>query len=198
MSIQESLLRSVQYGEEHYVAGDYIFREDSVPQFYYQIVSGEVKLNSYKEDGKEFIQNILTSSSCFGEAMLILGKPLPVNAVALTKCTILKLAKDQFFKLLENNPAVLQDLYKTLSERTSEKMMLMNKITSENADELLLKLMHTMKTSKDHQDKFSFEIPHTRKQLAALTGLSVETTIRAIKRMEKSEIVAIRNGKIFY
>ena len=184
MSIQESLIRSVQYSEEHYGAGDYIFREDSVPQFYYQIVSGEVKLNSYKEDGKEFIQNILASNSCFGEAMLILGKPSPVNAVALTKCTILKLAKDQFFKLLENDPAVFQDLYKTLSERTSEKMMLMNKITSENADELLLKLMHSMKTSKDHQEKFSFEIPHTRKLLAALTGLSIETTIRAIKRME--------------
>jgi len=198
MSIQERLLQSVQATEEHYGAGDYIFREDSVPQFYYQIVTGEVKLNSYKEDGREFIQNILSSNACFGESMLILGKPSPVNAVALTKCTILKVAKDQFFQLLENNPAIFEDLYKVLSERTSEKMVLMNKITSENADELLMELMDHMKESYENKDKFSFEIPHTRKQLASLTGLSIETIIRAIKRMEKSEILVIRNGKIFY
>lgn len=198
MSIEEGLLRSVQYSEEHYGVGDYIFREDAVPQFYYQILTGEVKLNSYKEDGKEFIQNILTAGSCFGESMLILEKPSPVNAVALTKCIVLKLAKDQFFKLLENKPALFQDLYKVLSERTSEKIVLMNKLTSENADDLLLKLIDRMKISYKDQDKYSFEIPHTRKQLAAITGLSVETTIRAIKRMEKREILVIRNGKIFY
>lgn len=198
MSIEENLLRSVSYTEEQYVAGDYIFREDSVPQFFYQILTGEVKLNSYKEDGKEFIQNILTTNSCFGESMLILGKPSPVNAVALTRCSILKLSKDQFFSLLESHPSIFQELYKTLSEKTSEKMVLMNKITSENADDLLLKFMDDMKASSLEQDQFSFEIPHTRKQLAALTGLSVETTIRAIKRMEKSDLVVIRNGKIFY
>ncbi|MDQ0595087.1 CRP/FNR family cyclic AMP-dependent transcriptional regulator [Chryseobacterium ginsenosidimutans] len=198
MSIQERLLHSVEAIEEHYNAGDYIFREEATPQFYYQIVTGEVKLNSYKEDGKEFIQNILSDNSCFGESMLILGKPYPVNAVALTKCTILKVGRDQFFQLLQEHPEIFLDMYKTMSEKTSEKIVLMRKITSENAEERLMELMNQMKDSKENKDKFSFEIPHTRQQLASLTGLSVETAIRAIKRMERSEILIIKNGKIFY
>jgi len=198
MSIQKSLLHSVQAIEEQYTAGDYIFREEAIPQFYYQIVTGEVKLNSYKEDGKEFIQEILSDNSCFGESMLILGKPYTVNAVALTKCCVLKIGRDQFFRLLQDNPAVFLDMYTTLSERTSEKLVLMQKISGQNAEERLLELMNQMKEAKENKDKYSFEIPYTRQQLASLTGLSLETTIRVIKRMEKNEILVIKNGKIFY
>ncbi|MDR6403250.1 MULTISPECIES: Crp/Fnr family transcriptional regulator [Chryseobacterium] len=198
MSIQERLLHSVEAIEEHYNAGDYIFREDGTPQFYYQIVDGEVKLNSYSEDGKEFIQNILSGNACFGESMLILGKPYPVNAVAITKSTILKIGRDQFFQLLQGHPHIFLDMYKTLSEKTSEKMVLMQKITGKNAEERLMELMNQMKESRENKEKFSFEIPHTRQQLASLAGLSLETAIRAIKRMEKNEILVIKNGKIFY
>lgn len=198
MSIQESLLHSVQAIEEHYNAGDYIFREGATPQFYYQIVTGEVKLNSYKEDGKEFIQDILSENSCFGESMLILGKPYTVNAISLSKCIVLKIGREQFFQLLQENPDIFIDMYPTLSEKTSERLVLMQKISSQNAEERLVELMNQMKDSKENKDKYSFEIPHTRQQLASLTGLSLETTIRMIKRMEKNEILMIKNGKIFY
>lgn len=189
MSIQKSLLHSVQAIEEQYTAGDYIFREEATPQFYYQIVKGEVKLNSYKEDGKEFIQDILSENSCFGESMLILGKPYTVNAVALTKCTILKIGREQFFQLLQDHPEIFLDMYTTLSERTSEKLVLMQKISSQNAEERLVELMNQMKDAKENKDRYSFEIPHTRQQLASLTGLSLETTIRVIKRMEKMKFL---------
>lgn len=198
MSIQKNLLHSVEAIEEQYNAGDYIFREEATPQFYYQIVTGEVKLNSYKEDGKEFIQDILADDSCFGESMLILGKPYTVNAVALTKCTVLKVSRDQFFQLLKDNPAIFLDMYTTLSEKTTEKFVLMQKISSKNAEERLVELMNQMKEPKENKDRYSFEIPHTRQQLASLTGLSLETAIRVIKRMEKNEILMIKNGKIFY
>lgn len=198
MSTQKGLLSSLQAIEEHYSAGDYIFREDAVLQFYYEILAGEVKLNSYKEDGKEFIQDILSANECFGEAMLILGKPSPVNAVALTACIIRKISRDQFFQLLKDQPDVFRHMYESLSAKTSEKMQLISHITSENADVLLVELMDRMKDGYPIREKFSFEVPHTRKQLAALTGLSVETIIREIKKMEKNEILVIRNGKIFY
>ncbi|MFP3598583.1 Crp/Fnr family transcriptional regulator [Chryseobacterium sp. SIMBA_029] len=198
MSIQNGLLHSVQAIEEHYSAGDYIFREESTPLFYYQIVTGEVKLNSYKEDGKEFIQDILSDNSCFGESMLILGKPYTVNAVALTKCTVLKISRDQFFQLLQEHPDNFLNMYTALSEKTTEKLVLMQKISSQNAEERLVELMNQMKESKENKERYSFEIPHTRQQLASLTGLSLETTIRVIKRMEKDEILIIKNGKIFY
>jgi len=198
MSITEKLLRTVESTEEHYNTGDYIFRENTMPQFYYQIVTGEVKLNSYSEDGREFIQNILSDGACMGESMLILSKPYPVNAIALTSCVIVKVGRDHFFQLLQLHPHLFNDIYTALADNTFEKLSLMRTITANNAEERLIEIMDLMKEFHDDKQKFSFEIPHTRQQLASLTGLSVETAIRAIKRLEKNNIVMIKDRKIYY
>lgn len=198
MFIVEGLLYSAGATEEHFHAGDYIFREDAIPQYYYQIVTGEVKLNSYNEDGKEFIQNIFSNTSGFGESLLLLGKPYPINAVAITKCTVIKVGRDQFFQLLREHPQIFIHLCTTLSELAYDKFMLMRKISSKNADERLMELLSLLKDSPENKNKFTFEIPYTRQQLASLTGLRIETAIRAIKRLEKNEVLVIKNGKIFY
>jgi len=198
MSIVEGLLYSAGATEEHFHAGDYIFREEAMPQYYYQIVTGEVKLNSYNEDGKEFIQNIFSGTSSFGESLLLLGKPYPINAVAISKCTVIKVAKDQFFRLLRDHPQVFIDLCRSLSELAYSKFMLMRKISSKNADERLIELMNLLKNSPENRNKLSFEIPYTRQQLASLTGLRIETAIRAIKRLERNDVLVIKNGKIYY
>ena len=198
MSIKPRLLHSVGATEQHFYAGDYIFREDGTPQFYYQILEGEVKLNNYSNEGKEFIQNILPAGNCFGESMLFLEKPYPVNAVALSNCTVLKICREKFLTLLDIYPHIALDICNTLSEKTYNKFILMRKISSKNAIERLTEIMDLMKEPQQNKEKYTFEIPHTRQQLASLTGLCVETTIRAIKKMEGSKMLKITNRKIYY
>jgi len=198
MPIKPKLLYSLGAIEEHFDAGDYIFREDGTPQFYFQILRGEIKLNNYSTDGKEFIQNILSHGECFGESMMFLEKPYPVNAVALKNSVILKIRREKFMALLDLYPNVAIEICVALSEKTYNKFLLMRKISSKNAIERLKELMDMMKEAQEKKDKFSFEIPHTRQQLASLTGLCVETAIRAIKKMEKNEILKIENRKIYY
>ena len=75
MSIPESVLQSVETVEEHYSAGDFIFKENDRPAFYYQLIHGEVKLASYRSDGSEVVHETVSGGSCFGESMMILDKP---------------------------------------------------------------------------------------------------------------------------
>lgn len=198
MSIKESLLHSVGATEEHYNAGDYIFRESGMPQFYYQVLKGEVKLNSYNHDGKEFIQNILRNEESFGTSMLFIHKVYPVNAIALSKCIVIKVRKESFFKLLEQQPYLYLEVSKSLSERLYKKFVLMRKISCHNASERLKEVIELMKLEQDNQSPFSFEVPLTRQQLASLTGLCIETTIRTIKKMEREKILRIKDRKILY
>ncbi|MDN5479397.1 MAG: Crp/Fnr family transcriptional regulator, partial [Chryseobacterium sp.] len=60
MIIEEVL---VSFGAEikEYKAGEIIFWESEFSTFYYQIKEGQIKLNNYTEDGKEFIQNIFSN-----------------------------------------------------------------------------------------------------------------------------------------
>ena len=198
MPIIPTLLHSVGAIEERFHAGDYIFREEGTPQFYYQILEGEIKLNNYSNEGKEFIQNILPAGECFGESMLFLEKPYPVNAVAMTNCTILKIRREEFLSLLDSYPNIALDICNALSEKTYNKFLLMRKISSKHAIERLTEVMDLMKEAQENKDKYAYEIPHTRQQLASLTGLCVETTIRTIKKMEGNKMLKIRNRKIYY
>jgi len=198
MSIVPKLLHSAGASEEHYNSGNYIFREDGIPQFYYQILNGDVKLNNYSRDGKEVIQNIVSDGNCFGEAMLFLNKKYPINAIALTECTIIKISREKFLNLLDEHPHTALEICAALSEKTYSRFVLMRKISSKNAVERITELLKMLKEPQENKSKYSFEIPHTRQQLASLTGLCVETAIRAIKRMEANNDLQIRNRKIFY
>uniref|UniRef100_A0AAU6WMF0 Helix-turn-helix domain-containing protein n=2 Tax=Chryseobacterium TaxID=59732 RepID=A0AAU6WMF0_9FLAO len=64
----------------------------------------------------------------------------------------------------------------------------------------MTKLHILMRHIKDHfgfKEKFSFPVPYTRQQLASLTGMRIETVIRAIKKMEKQNVLKIDNSKIY-
>lgn len=198
MSIKESILYSAGATEETYNSGDYIFRENGPPNFYYQLITGDLKLNNYNNDGKEFIQNILTAEDSFGASMLFLEKSYPVNAVAISKCVVLKICRNSFLKILEQHPDLYMDMCLALSDRLYKKFVLMRKISCHNASERLKEVMQLMKNEHIDQSPFSFEIPLTRQQLASLTGLCIETTIRTIKKMERDKMLRIRNRKILY
>lgn len=198
MFLKEELLHSIGATEQNYKPGDYIFREGGSPQFYYQLVNGNVKLNNYNSAGKEFIQSILTSKDPVGEYMLYTEKAYPMNAVALTNCTIIKLCGKSLTLYLEKHPSLYLNLCRSLSQHLYRKFVLIQKISCHSAVERLKEVLQLMKLDQENKAPFTYEVPITRQQLASLTGLCVETTIRAIKKMERDQMLRIANRKILY
>ncbi|KQS91677.1 Crp/Fnr family transcriptional regulator [Chryseobacterium sp. Leaf394] len=197
MFIKEELLHSLGAIEEDYNPGDYIFRENGSPQFYFQIITGEVKLNTYNSDGKEFIQNILTCKNAIGESTLFTEKPYPMNAIAMSRCTIIKVNKTSMLAFLAQNPEIYYNICKSIAEKLNHKFALMQKISSPRAEERLKEVIEQLKKEQhSNPQPYTFEVPFTRQQLAALTGLCLETTIRTIKKMERAKILCIKNRKI--
>jgi CRP-like cAMP-binding protein len=198
MVISEDLLLANGAHYDQYNMGDTIFHEGSVPKFYFQIVTGVVELNNYSEDGKEFTQNILSNGQSFGESLLFNDKVYPMNAVAKTDCTVLKLPKKDFINLLIQNPEASAQMFKCLADRLYHKyVMLFNNSLSEPSAKIKT-LMDYLKDYNSNNDKYSFEVPFTRQQLANLTGLRVETVIRTIKKMESQNLLKIEQRKIYY
>ncbi|GGG59093.1 Crp/Fnr family transcriptional regulator [Epilithonimonas arachidiradicis] len=198
MLISKDLLLSYGAKIEHHDAGDIIFREGDIPKFYYQIISGRIKLNHYNEDGKELILAILHAGLSVCELLLFIDKTYPVNAIVFEACIIIKLHKAQFKKLLDDHPKISRDINAFLSERLYYKFIMLENNSSLHPDVRLKGVFDYHKSFCPDQNPFSFEIPLTRQQLASLTGLRVETVIRTIKKLEKQGEVRIIQGKIFY
>ncbi len=198
MVINESILQSAGAEIRDYKPTENIFCEGDTPNYYYQIISGEVKLNNYNEEGKEFIQNFLSEGQSCGEAILFIDKPYPMNAEAVTDCSILRLHKSAFFKLLHQSPKLCMEVSSFLSQRLYYKFIMMLNISSQNPTIRLKGLMDYLKSFQDDERPYSFMIPLTRQQMASLTGICVETAIRTIKHMERDKILKIENRKILY
>ncbi len=198
MPFKSRLLSSDTAVQTKYKAGDYLFQENGNSQFYYYILAGTVKLNNYDEDGKEFIQDILYEGANIGVSMLLLGRPYPVNAVAMEHSIILKMSRDHFMDLVNSNLDSAYDLCLSLSENTYNKFLLLRNRSNKSATKRIIEILDLLKSQQKDQARFAFEIPHTRQQLAALAGLCLETTIRTVKKLERDKILIIKNRKVFY
>ncbi|SHJ96788.1 Crp/Fnr family transcriptional regulator [Epilithonimonas mollis] len=198
MLIKEELL--LAYGAEidSFDPNDIIFNEADKPRYYYQIISGRIKLNHYNEAGKELILAILHKGLSVCELLLFIDKSYPVNAIVLEPSRVIKLPKKNFFQMMDENQEISRDVNKFLSERLYYKFIMLENNSSLNAEVRIKGVMDYHKSFYTDQSAFSFEIPLTRQQLASITGLRVETVIRTIKNLEKHNVVKIRNGKILY
>jgi len=117
MVIEEHYLLSAGAEIIEYMPQEFIIHEGNLSSYYYQIIEGQIKLNNITEDGKEFIHNILSEGQCFGDNVLFLKQPYPMNAVALTACKIMKVCKQNFFAMLDVYPKLYQNLCLAMSHR---------------------------------------------------------------------------------
>jgi len=181
-----------------FAKNDIIFEEGNLPLNYFQIISGEIKMSNYNDDGREFIQGIFYEGQSFGEPPLFLNQKYPANAIAVENASIFILSKENFMKLLEENPKVSIKVIENLSQRLYYKSVMAAEISTHEPEHRVLKLIdHGIAYFNFQKDSNGFLINFTRQQIGDLTGLRVETVIRTIKALEKKGELKIINRKVY-
>lgn len=174
-----------------------IFSEGEPGFYYYQLVSGSVKWINIDEEGKEYIQYIVEPGECFGELPLIDDKPYAATSMAESESVILKLNKEHFLQLLKENPEIHFAFTKMLVKRIRYKFLLTKAIAYLNPENRLMALLNYLKSEKKHICLKCGQIKLTRQQIADMTGLRVETVIRASKVLHEKEFLRIERGKMY-
>lgn len=175
-----------------------VFEEGKLPAHYYQIVSGEIKMSNYNDDGREFIQGIFYKDQSFGEPPLFLNQNYPASAIAVEDTQILCLPKSNFMKLLEENPAISLKIIENLAQRLYYKSIMAAEMSTQEPEHRILKLInHGIAYFNFKKDENGYLINFTRQQIGDLTGLRVETVIRTIKALEKKGVLKIINRKVY-
>lgn len=189
-----------KYGaiKKSFCKNEIIFEEGNLPAHYYQIISGEIKMCNYNDDGREFIQGIFYKNQSFGEPPLFLNQKYPANSIAVEDSEILLLPKSNFMKLLEENPAISIKIIENLAQRLYYKSVMAAEISTHEPEHRVLKLIdHGIAYFNFQKDKNGYLINFTRQQIGDLTGLRVETVIRTIKALEKKGELRIINRKVY-
>jgi len=196
--IAPELLEKYDASKKSFEKSEIIFEEGYLPTHYYQVISGEVKMSNYNDDGREFIQGIFYKDQSFGEPPLFLNQKYPANAIAVEDAKIYLLSKISFMKLLEENPTVSIKIIENLAQRLYYKSVMAAEMSTHEPEHRVLKLIdHGIAYFNFKKDDNGYLINFTRQQIGDLTGLRVETVIRTIKALEKKGVLKIINRKVY-
>lgn len=193
--IPEDLLLDYDSTLENIPASEVIFDEKSRADFYYQIKTGEVKMFNINDNGKEFVQGIFYAGDSFGEPPLFGDFKYPASAAAIKTSQVYKLSKKNLFRLLTDNPKINLKFTRALAKRLFYKATILKGISVHNPEHRILTLIDFLKRKYGAEGPFQVEL--TRQQIADLTGLRVETVIRAVKQLEQEGEIELINRKVF-
>ena len=180
----------------HIPKGTFLFMEGEHARFYFQIITGKVKMININAEGKEFVQGVFEDGQSFGEPPVFHNGRYPASAKTEAPTHLYKLGKDKLLTLLKEHPNVHMHFTSVLAKRLMYKAMIMKEISSHDARHRILAFLDHLKQEYG-QDEESFLISLTRQQLSNLLGIRVETVIRTVKLLAQDGEIELKGRKMY-
>ncbi|MFV0388514.1 MAG: Crp/Fnr family transcriptional regulator [Pyrinomonadaceae bacterium] len=174
--------------------GRTIFSEGDKATFLPIVIEGTVKIVRFLEPGKEMILNVFRDGDVFAIPPVLDGGNYPATAIAMEDSRLLLVPRVDFLRMVnerdEFSQMALSTMSKLLNETTSSMTNLATASPEIRVGNVLLRLM-----TKDGGTP-PYKIQFRRRDIADMSGLTTETTIRAIKKLEENNLLRIVQGKI--
>lgn len=189
----------LKYGAKSIVfdRDDFLFEVGMEPKYYYYISSGQVKLNTYDKDDKEFIFSFYQQGQNFGETSIFLDTEYICNAIAVETTSVLILTKDIFFIMLKENYEEFLKIAGSLAQKLYFQGVMAPTISSQDAEKRIMTLLEYLKKNwRQGMEEQAYVVDLTRQEIADMTGLRVETVIRTIRKLKEHNKLKVVNSKI--
>ena len=176
---------------EKYDRGDVVFAEGDSAADFFTVVEGRIKVFKGTPDGRIVILEIFGPGDPVGAVAVYEDVPYPATAMALEPTVCLRIAKGDFYDLLENRPSLVRGLLMAMTHRL---VLLTNRLAEWTGGRvetrfarLFLKLAADLGEPRD--GGLFVPMPLSRQELADLLGTTVETSIRIMSRWGKEGTV---------
>ncbi|MCX5893390.1 MAG: cyclic nucleotide-binding domain-containing protein, partial [Deltaproteobacteria bacterium] len=115
-SAEASGLKLCDVGQEYVVpAGTRIVSQGESPEFFYVIQSGRVRVFRETADGIRTPLTELGPGTYFGEVALVTGQPRSASVEAVEAAVLIKVSKEEFDRLLDDNPRLARHIINQLA-----------------------------------------------------------------------------------
>lgn len=178
-------------------AGEYLFREGAPCNFYCQVESGKFKLVNIEDSGKEYLQDIIEPGETIGELPLFNNSLYEVSAIALVNSIVIRLCKDSFERLLREYPELHHRFTEMLAEKLRFKLQFLKEFSYHEPEHRISALLKYFTATNKNYCAQCCQIKLTRQQIADMSGLRVETVIRAMRAMHEKGQIEIKGGKVY-
>lgn len=171
----------------HYSEGEIIFYEGDQSDYFHFLIDGEVSIFKSTASTETMLIHRFRAPSLVAEVATLKQVPYPASCEAVYPSIVLKIARDPFLKLLQNDPSLSIALISSLTQKISALELSLQRHSAPNAMAKVARLI------RDDIGAFQrlkgIEIAH-------LLGITPETLSRMIKKLKSDEIIEFskKNG----
>lgn len=153
------------------------------------IQQGSVALENIDEEGRLFIAQILNPGEMCGPTLLFGSSNIyPMQVVAHTQVTLLRLSKEAVLSLCEQDEGVLLALLRVISDRAHQLGSTVNRLSTLTLRESLLAHLSLLRS---RQQTSSVVLPTSKKELAEYLGFARTSVSRELATLEKEGVLTV-------
>jgi CRP/FNR family transcriptional regulator len=178
--------------EKEFKKGHTIFSEGESGYGFYVVVDGRVKVYKLSPDGKEQILHLFGPGEPFGEVPVFSGQVFPAYAETLVDSRLLMFPRDEFLRLLGNDPTLALSLLAVLSKRLRQLTALIENLSLK---EVPGRLAAYILSVADEENPRNITMDISKGQLASLLGTIPETLSRIWARMLREGYIEEINSR---
>lgn len=171
----------------NYTSGEIIFYQGDHSDYFHFLVEGDVSLSKSNDSGT-FEVHRFRGPVMFAESGTLQKIPFPATAEALSPCRILKLHRDPFLQLLQEDSGLSIAIITSMSKKIASLQRLNDQLSAPNVYSRIVRLM------MDRPDIFS-----TLKgiEIAKIAGITPETLSRIMTKFKKENLILFKPRQIF-
>ena len=179
-------------------SGAFLFHQGEPSTAFYLLQQGRVKVTQVTPEGHEVIVAILGPGDIVGGIAVIADIPYPASAQAVETCRLWCWDRETFWRLLERYPALALNALRVLAGRFQELQDRYRELATERVERrvarALLRLAGQM--GRREADRVVIDYPLTRQDLAELTGTTLYTVSRILRRWEEQGLVEVGRERV--
>lgn len=182
-----------------YKKGSALFYEGDIPNKIYFIKKGYVKLFRISEKGRDAAIYLYGPGSILGVRAIVSKEGVfRYSTEALTDCAINLLSREEYLKILSENPEYIIDLMHMFIQRLNNaERKLEGFILTDTAARIANFLVDCAKRFGEKKGKDTvLPLPLTHQKIGDFVGAFRETATIAINKLEKEKILTIKRGVV--
>lgn len=193
------LIRAVHLGKRRsYQPGEFLYHQGEVDTHFYFVLKGHVKISAFREDGSEFVLEVMGQWAVCGEGAAFDRSPRFSSAVALERTDVVIFDASDMTEIFREHPDLAVALLRITSMKQRVLGIRAQYLASPKPEtriaELLNRLGELYGTAVNGVTSIGISLTH--QQIAAMTGASRVTVTRTLKRLRDDGIIEIK-GKQF-
>lgn len=182
-------------GVRRFRAGEFVYRQGSCSDYFYQVTAGRLRIYLTRADGSERVLSYAEPGAGIGESTCFDGLPRYASCVAVVDSTLLAVSRRAILEAGRQQPEILVEMTRRVSRKARLFAMHIAADGLPARGRVALILDHLVEAYGMHSgDGVHLRVRYSLDELALMTGLTRVTMSRELARLIAEGLV-LRRGR---